>query len=73
MTIPSHALPHVVTVGWGVVVGLLVGGGPHVSGEGRGWARAVLHMCWEWGVCGEGAIVAYPWEMHRVARREPEG
>jgi len=73
VAIASHALPHVVTVGWGVVVALLVGGGPHVSREGRGWARGVLHMCWEGGVCREGAVITDPWKMHRMARREPEG
>jgi len=38
VAIPSHALPHVVAVGRGVVVALLVWGGPHVCRQGRGGA-----------------------------------
>jgi len=66
------ALGHVITVGWGVVVALLVGGGPHVCRQGRGWPRAVLHMCREGGVCWEGSVVTDPREVHGVARGKSE-
>jgi len=72
VAIPSHALPHVIAVRRGVVVALLIGGGPHVGRQGGGRTRAVLHMSWERGVGGEGAVIADPREMHGVAGWEPK-